>query len=121
MRPGGIPSVDAAEAARLLGDGEDAAPVLLDVRERDEWLDARAPDAVLVPMSVIQARVGELPDRPLLVICHSGNRSLAVTNWLRGLGRDATNVAGGMIAWSRAGLPVRSGAPEAGEGELPTG
>jgi hypothetical protein len=30
-------------------------------------------------------------------------------------------VAGGMEAWERAGLPVRRGRVEAGEGDLPTG
>jgi rhodanese-related sulfurtransferase len=69
------------------------------------------------------ARAGELPDgRPLLVICHSGNRSAAVVGYLARLGRtDAANVAGGMDAWARAGLPVRRGRLEAGEGELPAG
>jgi rhodanese-related sulfurtransferase len=125
MSAGPIPSVDAAEAARLLdaaeveAAGEAHGPILLDVRERDEFEDVRAPGAVLVPMSEIQGRTGELPDRRLLVICHSGSRSLAVTNYLRMLGRDATNVAGGMVAWERARLPVRRGRPEPGEGELP--
>jgi 3-mercaptopyruvate sulfurtransferase SseA len=31
------------------------------------------------------------------------------------------NVAGGMEAWERAGLPIRRGPVEPGEGELPTG
>ena len=110
-------SVDVSEAARRLRDEPDT--VLLDVRERDEFAGVRAPGAALVPMSELAQRVGELPDRPLLVICHSGNRSLAVTSYLRHLGRDAANVAGGMVAWERAGLPVATGAPAAGEGDLP--
>jgi rhodanese-related sulfurtransferase len=113
---GSLPSVDVAEAARRLRD--DPAAILLDVRERDEFADVRAPGAALVPMSELTTRVDELPDRPLLVICHSGSRSLAVSNYLRQLGRDATNVAGGMVAWEGAGLPTASGTPEPGEGEL---
>ncbi|HEY3522913.1 MAG TPA: rhodanese-like domain-containing protein [Candidatus Limnocylindrales bacterium] len=113
---GPVPSVDAAEAARRLRD--DPTALLLDVRERDEFADERAPGAALVPMSELTQRVGELPERPLLVICHSGSRSLAVTNYLRQLGRDATNVAGGMLAWNAAGLPVRTGTPAEGEGDL---
>jgi rhodanese-related sulfurtransferase len=34
---------------------------------------------------------------------------------------DVFNVAGGMDAWARAGLPVNTGPLEPGEGELPTG
>ncbi len=115
--PGPLPSVDVAEAARRLRD--DPTAILLDVRERDEFAEVRTPGAALVPMSELTARVGELPDRPLLVICHSGSRSLAVTSYLRQLGHDATNVAGGMVAWANAGLPIASGRPEPGEGELP--
>jgi len=66
-------------------------------------------------------RIGELPDdRPLLVVCHVGGRSAAVTGYLIRAGRtDVVNVAGGMEAWERAGLPVRRGALEPGEGDLP--
>ena len=71
-------------------------------------------------MSTFAARVGELPtDRPLLLICHLGGRSAAAAGFLIRAGRtDVTNVAGGMDAWERAGLPVRRGPVAAGEGEL---
>ena len=72
-------------------------------------------------MSTFPARVGELPtDRPLLVICHLGGRSAAAAGFLIRTGRtDVVNVAGGMDAWDAAGLPVRRGTPDPGEGELP--
>ena len=68
-------------------------------------------------------RVGELPaDRPLLVVCHVGGRSASVAGYLIRAGRtDVVNVAGGMDAWERAGLPVRRGPLEPGEGDLPAG
>ena len=76
---------------------------------------------MLVPMSTFAARVGELPtDRPLLMICHLGGRSAAAAGFLIRSGRtDVVNVAGGMDAWERAGLPVRRGTPDPGEGDLP--
>ncbi len=120
--PGTIPSIDVTEAERRLRE-DPARPVLLDVRERNEFLDVRAPGAMLVPTSSFVARLGELPaDRPLLVICHLGNRSAAVVGYLARMGRTGVvNVAGGMDAWTRAGLPVRRGPLEAGEGDLPAG
>lgn len=120
--PAPIPSVDVAEAERLLRE-DPAAPLLLDVREMSEFVEVRAPGAVLVPTSEFMVRVGELPaDRPLLVVCHVGGRSAAVTGYLIRAGRsDVVNVAGGMEAWVRAGLPVRRGPVEPGEGEFPTG
>ena len=47
-----------------------AEPLLVDVREPDEFRTVRANGAVLMPMSEFQERHAELPkDRPLLVIC----------------------------------------------------
>jgi rhodanese-related sulfurtransferase len=114
--------VDVAEAERRLRE-DPARPLLLDVREPSEFAQIRAPDAVLMPTSTFSTRVDELPlDRPLLVICHVGGRSAAVVGYLARTGRaDVVNVAGGMTAWERAGLPVRRGPLEPGEGELPTG
>ena len=120
--PAPIPTIDVAEADRRLRE-DPAGPILLDVRERNEFEEVRAPGAVLVPTSEFMTRVAELPaDRPLLVVCAMGGRSAAVTGYLVRAGRtDVVNVAGGMDAWERAGLPVERGAVTAGEGELPAG
>jgi rhodanese-related sulfurtransferase len=121
MNPGpAIPTIDVTEAERRLRE-DPAGPILLDVREPGEFSAVRAPGAVLVPTSQFQARVGELPaDRPLMVVCHLGGRSAAVAGFLLRAGRtDVVNVAGGMDAWEKAGLPVRRGTPAEGEGELP--
>jgi len=54
--------------------------------------------------------MGKLPGRVHeLVICASGNRSSAMTDFLTAAGFDATNVAGGTSAWDRAGLPLERG------------
>ncbi|MDO8485826.1 MAG: rhodanese-like domain-containing protein [Candidatus Limnocylindrales bacterium] len=118
--PNLLPTIDVGEADRRLRE-DPARPLLLDVREPNEFAEVRAPDAVLLPTSTFTARMDELPvDRPLLVICHTGNRSAAVTGFLARSGRaDVVNVAGGMDAWERAGLPVRRGPVEPGEGEIP--
>lgn len=115
-----IPAIDVVEADRRLREDADP-PLLIDVREPHEFSAVRAPGAVLLPMSTFVARVGELPaDRPLLIICHVGGRSASVTGYLVASGRtDVVNVAGGMDAWERAGLPVRRGAAQPGEGDLP--
>jgi hydroxyacylglutathione hydrolase len=121
-QPPPIPTIDVTEAERRLRE-DPAHPVLLDVREPAEFAAVRAPGAFLVPTSTFMDRITDLPtDRPLLVVCHMGSRSAAVTGYLTRAGRtDVTNVAGGMDAWQRAGLPVRTGPVEAGEGELTSG
>jgi rhodanese-related sulfurtransferase len=117
--PPPIPTIDVAEAERRLREDPDG-PILLDVREVNEFGEVRVPGAVLVPTSAFMTRVGELPtDRPLMVMCHMGGRSAAVAGFLIRSGRtDVVNVAGGIEAWERAGLPVRRGLVEPGEGEL---
>ena len=56
-----LPTVDPTEV------GDD---LLLDVREDDEWEAGRAPGAVHLPMSQLQARLAEVPaDRPVAVVC----------------------------------------------------
>lgn len=118
--PGPIPTIDVAEADRRLQEDPDG-PLLLDVREMNEFVEMRAPGAALLPTSTFMSRLADLPaDRPLLVVCHMGSRSAAVAGYLLRAGRtDVVNVAGGMDAWERAGLPVRRGPLEPGEGDLP--
>ena len=90
------------EAKRLL----DAAPgtaQLIDVREPYETEICRIAGAEHIPMRQIPGRLDALPrDRPLLILCHSGGRSLRVTEFLRTQGFSmASNVAGGIDAWAR--------------------
>lgn len=115
--------VVAADAARTAPNGTPAGtamPILLDVRERHEFVAVRVPGAILYPTSSFLLRFEELPrDRQIHVICHTGNRSAAVTAFLLRKGfPDVVSVAGGMDAWERAGLEVRRGPLEPGEGDL---
>jgi len=85
-----------------------AGSTLLDVREQDEWDAGHAPGAVHIPLSDLPARYGELDaDTQILVMCHSGGRSARAAQWLNdAAGFEATNLDGGIIAWTGAGLPV---------------
>ena len=56
----GIRSIDAAEAERRLREDPDG-PLLVDVREQNEFDEVRAPGAVLMPMSTFAARAGDRP------------------------------------------------------------
>lgn len=92
-----------AEAAALIEEGA----VLLDVREPEEWEGGHVPGAVFIPMGELGARIGELPtDERVVVICRSGHRSALVTAALQRAGFEATNLAGGLLAWAADGRPV---------------
>jgi rhodanese-related sulfurtransferase len=95
--------VDAARAAALV----DGGAILLDVREPHEWDAGHAPLARHVPLGQLPQRVDEIPtDRPVVVVCRSGNRSARAAALLARNGREAANLVGGMHDWSRAGLPI---------------
>jgi rhodanese-related sulfurtransferase len=89
---------------------QDDEAFILDVREGMEYLQGHVPGAVLIPMSQLAARVGEVPrDRPVHVICRSGNRSASMTSFLQRAGVNAWNVAGGTDAWAGSGRPLVTG------------
>jgi rhodanese-related sulfurtransferase len=102
-----LPEVPAAEAHRRT---QQEGVLLLDVRESFELAEARVPGAINIPLGELAVRQAELDrDRPVAVICRSGNRSAMAVQHLRQLGVDATNVAGGLIGWHGAGLPLETG------------
>jgi rhodanese-related sulfurtransferase len=118
--PPAIPSITPADAAAATAAADVSRPLIVDVREPDEFARERVEGAALVPISQFVARHSELPkDRPLYLLCHSGSRSQSATMYLLQAGwADVKNVTGGISAWMQAGLPVRRGTPEPGEGDL---
>lgn len=103
-----INDVSPSEAQKKLSQKQ--KPFLLDVRQPEEYRSGHIPGAKLIPLGELCSRMNELPKgREILVVCHSGNRSLSATRQLANAGYNAVNVRGGLNAWSRAGLPVSKG------------
>jgi rhodanese-related sulfurtransferase len=89
------------------GVGDLADPILLDVREPDEWEAGHAPDAWFWPLGKLDGVRAELPlDRDIVCVCRSGARSGRATELLRSWGLRAHNLEGGMQAWAAEGKPV---------------
>lgn len=84
--------------------------VLLDVREPKEYEGGRLPNAVHIPLSQLDARVGELArftGRPVIAYCATGARARMAGVALQKAGFAAIyNLNGGFRAWKDAGLPV---------------
>ena len=76
--------------------------LLVDVREPAEWETARIEGARLMPLRGVAARLDELDPNALIVVhCHHGGRSGQAVQFLRSRGfRGATNLTGGIDAWS---------------------
>ena len=92
--------VSVEDAHRMLSSAK--PPLLIDVRELNEWEICRLPKAKLIPMGEVSERLSEIPqDQPVLVQCHHGGRSLRITQFLRSKGYTmVSNVKGGIDAWS---------------------
>lgn len=85
----------------------DSGAYLLDVRTPQEFAEGHVASAVNLPLDQVEARSGEVPaDKPVYVICHSGNRSKQASDILKKAGKDVKNVGGGMNDWIAAGYPV---------------
>ena len=79
------------------------APFVLDVREPYEAEIASIDADQLIPVDDLEARLDELdagPEEEIVVHCRSGARSAKATAFLRKQGYDASNLEGGVLAWS---------------------
>jgi rhodanese-related sulfurtransferase len=106
-----VPEIDARALAERLA--APAPPLLLDVREPEEFVGelGHIAGALPVPMDALERRLPKLvgyAERDLVVVCRAGARSATAAAMLRraGFGR-VNNLAGGMLAWTRCGLPVQ--------------
>ncbi|MBA3826579.1 MAG: rhodanese-like domain-containing protein [Ktedonobacterales bacterium] len=109
QRPTQVPTISAADVqARLTTDDEANKPLVVDVREPDEWAAGHIAGARHIPLGQLAAHVGEMPkDRDIVLVCHMGMRSERATQLLRRAGFDrATNMTGGMDAWEGQHLPI---------------
>jgi adenylyltransferase/sulfurtransferase len=96
-----ISEITPEELAARIERGHDMQ--LIDVRERWEWDIARIPGARLIPLGNLEAEASTLdPSREVVLYCKSGVRSLHAAEVLAEMGfTKATNVAGGILRWSR--------------------
>ncbi|WP_168582672.1 rhodanese-like domain-containing protein [Gephyromycinifex aptenodytis] len=90
--------------------------VLLDVRTGEEWSLGRAPDSLCIPHDQVAERLEEVPETdPVLVVCRDGRKSREVAAFLRGRGRNAVSVDGGMLQWAASNRPLSHDGPGAPE------
>ena len=104
--------IDADEVRRLIKEKRLGEYNLVDVRQPHEYEEGHLPGSVLIPLSELPRRAGELdPARPTVAYCRSGKRSLSAAAILDGAGFSVKSMDGGIGAYH--GL-VATGGPEAG-------
>jgi glyoxylase-like metal-dependent hydrolase (beta-lactamase superfamily II)/rhodanese-related sulfurtransferase len=109
LTAGDIQDVEPVELHQILQSCTNGdCPVVVDVREPWEYRQGHVPGAVLIPLGQLSTRVNELdPERPVAVICASGNRSQSAAALLGQKGfKTVYNVAGGTGAWRYSGLDL---------------
>lgn len=83
---------------------------VLDVREEAEVRAGKIKGARHIPLAQLKSRMAELDafkDKPVLVYCRNGNRSAHACNLMTKVGfQDVSNLAGGIVAWESASLPI---------------
>ena len=96
-----IREVTTADVLAARAGGE--TPVLLDVREPNEFQIARIPGSTLIPLGQVGARLSEITEaaagREILVHCKMGGRSAKAVKLLQDNGIPAKNVKGGILEW----------------------
>jgi molybdopterin/thiamine biosynthesis adenylyltransferase/rhodanese-related sulfurtransferase len=97
------PAVEIDVADLLIELAGAPAPLLVDVRPEAERAAMPGPDALAVPLEDFRSGVAfQTPwpsDRALVMVCHSGTRSLEAALLARAAGLNACSLRGGVLAW----------------------
>ncbi|MGM7682235.1 rhodanese-like domain-containing protein [Cytobacillus sp. Hm23] len=90
-----ITSIEVEETLR-----NDETLNIIDVREVDEVRTGIIPNAIHIPLGLLEFRLHELDkSKEYIIVCRSGNRSGLATRFLEGQGFRAINMIGGMLSW----------------------
>jgi rhodanese-related sulfurtransferase len=103
-----VPKLTASDVNEKLKFGRH--PLVVDVRQPDEFRQAHIAGAKLIPLGDLHKRMKELPQgREIVCVCASGSRSSSAARTLAKEGFTVFDMQGGMLAWRRAKLPVQRG------------
>jgi hydroxyacylglutathione hydrolase len=103
--------ISAPFASELLSSPE--PPVAIDVRAPGERVQKRIAGSLSVPLNHLVENLAKIPrGRALLVYCAGGYRSSIAASLLqRGGFNQVSEIAGGIVSWETAKLPVQTGNP----------
>ncbi|MCC6993069.1 MAG: molybdopterin-synthase adenylyltransferase MoeB [Deltaproteobacteria bacterium] len=103
-----ITEVQPAEVQAAQGAGNGKRPVMIDVREQDEYTQGFIPGSKWIPRGFLELRIEDaVPERdtPVVIYCAGGTRSALAAKSLKELGySNVSSMAGGFAAWKRNGL-----------------
>lgn len=96
-----VSEIEASDAREFVDERRPEEYTLLDVRQPAEYEQSHLPGALLIPLTELQARFGEVPrGRPVLCYCEHGGRSWTAALFLGGRGYSPVwSIRGGVDAW----------------------
>jgi len=97
---------DSRSLAAKLEHGDDVR--VIDVRGSSEWNTGHIPESVHIYLGNLMDRADSIAhDTSIVVLCQGGTRSSIGASLLLARGfTDVSNLAGGIDAWRKAGLPI---------------
>ncbi len=102
-----IKEITPGQLKQMLDAGEDLT--IVDIRERDEWVQGHIPDALFIPRGYLELQIEQYqPDRskPIVVYCAGGVRSALAARNLKEMGyENVISLLGGFNGWKNASLP----------------
>jgi len=102
-----ICQVSISEAKDLIDKG---GYVFLDCREPKEFKMGHIPGAMNIPRGLLEFKIAKkIPDKnaKIVMYCKKGGRGCLATCTLCRMGyKNAKNMAGGWMAWEKAGYPI---------------
>ena len=104
-----IEQIDSPALAEELA--AETPPLLVDVREQDEWDEGHIPGAVHIPRGNLESRIERTAPRRserIVIYCAAGNRSAFAAKTLEELGyENVSSHAPGYEGWKRDGFPTQ--------------
>jgi rhodanese-related sulfurtransferase len=104
-----VPQISTSELAAWLADPNREPPLLLDVREPEEYAVSHLPDAIRISPDASADQLRDKIDlsRPLVLYCSIGYRSSALAEQLIAAGAiQAMNLEGSIFKWANEGRPM---------------
>jgi sulfur-carrier protein adenylyltransferase/sulfurtransferase len=102
-----VPEVSAQQVNELLKNNG-KSPILLDVRESDEWRQGHLEGALPLPRGFLEIKVESvIPDKnsPVVAYCAGGVRSLLAAKVMKEMGyQNVSSMSGGYGAWKNGGF-----------------
>lgn len=106
MRKGGASgAVDVQEAIRLVNQQQG---IFVDIRSADQFKKGFIAQSRNLPSADLESKSGSLPkDKPIIVVCDSGQSATSAVRTLRKLGfEQAVSLQGGLRSWTQDNLPL---------------